>query len=54
MKFEMNVDMNNAAFENSIVVGNLIKMVAEDVLDGIRHGTVKDSNGNIVGEWSIR
>lgn len=55
MKFRMEISMDNAAFEDSDELGNLIRQGAEQVkiqLPG-NWEPIRDSNGNTVGKWEI-
>jgi hypothetical protein len=60
MKFELYVNMDNDAFENSIELGHILTNVADKVSDyhfltgELPTGQViLDSNGNKVGNWVV-
>lgn len=52
-RFEMLVDMANAAFEDSAEMVTILHDVADCVEQGGDMGRIVDSNGNSVGLWSI-
>jgi len=62
MKFKLEIDMENAAFEDcngdevARILRNLAMFVACNVLDDRRanNGKLKDSNGNTVGFWKVQ
>lgn len=60
MEFTMTVNMDNAAFEDEeTAYGELVRLLRTTVLvdvdrASVTHKTIMDSNGNRVGEWSIR
>lgn len=57
MEFKLTINMNNAAFQDNGRATELIAIMAKvsaQVADGVRYGDCKDSNGNIVGLWSVR
>mgnify|MGYP004077714199 CR=1 FL=1 len=54
MEFKMNVNMDNAAFENmEAQMQDLFYQVRMSFTSGNREGTVRDFNGNTVGQWKI-
>lgn len=54
MRIQINIDMDNAAFEDN---QEELKFVLQQVIAaercGARAGKLKDSNGNRVGKWAI-
>ena len=54
MKFTLNIDCNNAAFEGDTdaEVARILKEVAEKIEGGASSGTISDINGNRVGYFS--
>lgn len=52
MKFSLEIDMDNDAFEDSYELVYCLKQVADSVLRA-NDGAVRDSNGNRVGVWSV-
>lgn len=57
MKFKLEFDCDNAAFENDLEgeVANILRGVENIVLFNGRgnYGTVRDGNGNTIGSWSL-
>jgi hypothetical protein len=55
MKFKLEFDMDNAAFEDfkNGEVKNILESTKEKVDAGWTMGAVVDSNGNTVGQWSM-
>jgi len=65
MRFEMNINMNNAAFKvdsdqaaiaeeiNLQEVQRILKKVVDSLGDYVHGDTIKDINGNTVGSWDI-
>lgn len=58
MKFKLTIDMNNAAFAEEGELSAILRKLArrfDDVRSVARtSGILSDSNGNTVGEWSVR
>lgn len=57
VKFAMIIDLENQAFDGETrgdELGRIMDDVRELVLCGNASGKIKDSNGNAVGEWSIK
>lgn len=56
MKITINIKTSNAAFEEDIheETGRIITAVAIGIDNGRSEGRCIDSNGNIVGDWSIK
>jgi hypothetical protein len=56
MKFEMSFDMDNAAFEDqpATEAGRIINQTARKLMNGETEGKVRDINGNIIGQWSVK
>jgi hypothetical protein len=55
MKFKIEIDVENAAYEESIteeLERNLVN-IAEKFKDGLLEGMVRDFNGNIVGHYGF-
>ena len=45
----------NAAFEGDLKwmeAGEILRAIADQASDGRTFGTIRDSNGNRIGEWS--
>ncbi|HEB29335.1 MAG TPA: hypothetical protein ENI15_00455 [Spirochaetes bacterium] len=62
MKFKLEFNMDNAAFEDAdimysviafIEVEGILNKVADDYQSGDIAGAIRDSNGNAVGKWEI-
>lgn len=57
MKFTMSVDMDNAAFESPVELGDILAQVGDKVMDERYHvghtESILDTNGNRVGSWKI-
>lgn len=59
MKFTMQVDMDNAAFETEFgdmdnpELVRILEVVKKSVRDGVTDSVVRDINGNKVGNWMI-
>lgn len=55
MKFKLEFDMNNAAFDNATEAetSRILIVVGEQIEQGKTDGIVMDYNGNRVGQWSI-
>jgi len=58
MQFKCKIDMDNAAFahEPHLELANIIKQISKDVDAFVyveRTKTIRDYNGNKVGEWTI-
>lgn len=55
MRFRLDFDMDNAAFEDNPAHETevLLRQVAYAISHGARKGAVRDSNGNTVGSWEI-
>jgi hypothetical protein len=54
MDFTMNVNMDNAAFESmEAQMQELFYQVRLSIKSGSKEGTVRDFNGNSVGNWNI-
>lgn len=61
MKFTLSIDMGNAAFqewpEEELV--RILKEAEADILSstkshrGVARGRLRDTNGNLVGQWKI-
>lgn len=61
MEFTMTVNMDKAAFEDEATAyGELVRLLRTTAVlvdvdrASVTHKTIMDSNGNRVGEWSIR
>jgi hypothetical protein len=54
MEFKLNFKMDNAAFEdNPEEVQTILKNIGFDISKGYGQGMLRDSNGNMIGEWKI-
>ncbi len=55
MKFEMTVDMDNAAFEDAPAseLGRIVRLAVEQILDGSSGENCRDANGNSCGSWTV-
>ena len=58
MQFKCKIDMDNDAFAHDphLELSNIIKQISKDVDDFVcveRTKTIRDYNGNKVGEWTI-
>lgn len=53
MKFKCEIDMNNAAFDDRGELVRVLREVACEIKYERTSGTIRDSNGNKVGEYSI-
>ena len=53
MKFQMNVDMSNAAFEEQAELVAILKKVIADYEACNTGKAIIDSNGNKVGQWVL-
>jgi len=60
MRFKCEINMDNAAFAHDphLELANIIKQISKDVDDFVcvereRTKTIRDYNGNKVGEWTI-
>lgn len=54
MEFNLKINLDNSAYENvGWELGDNLEQVINRIGQGIRKGKVRDSNGNITGEWSI-
>ena len=58
MQFKCKIDMDNDAFAHDphLELANIIKQISKDVDDFVcveRTKTIRDYNGNKVGEWTI-
>ena len=55
MKFKIEFDMNNAAFDDypESEIYSILDNVKTKVIDGFVHGRVRDANGNTIGYWTI-
>jgi len=53
--FKLEMKTSNAAFEDNeeFEVAEILKNVVPMLEDGMRSGTLRDVNGNEVGEWSL-
>lgn len=52
--FTMKFSTDNAAFDDEAhEVSRILKEVAAQVERGSDYGTVRDVNGNTIGEWSF-
>jgi hypothetical protein len=59
--FKLEFTTDNAAFQQGDFEGDglfaetssILRLVAVDVACGCRQGTVRDSNGNTVGQWAL-
>lgn len=56
MKFTLKIKMDNAAFEDALLLElkQRIERIAIAVGYGHTNGRVIDSNGNLVGDWKIK
>jgi hypothetical protein len=55
MKFKLEIDMDNSAFQDN---PNELSEILADLAGLLKHrkfndGFIKDSNGNTVGSWSV-
>ncbi len=55
MTFKMEVDMDNAAFEErpASELGRLLRQAARKIEQGADGGKLMDINGNSVGRWEV-
>lgn len=54
MEFKLNINLDNSAYENiGWELGENLQAVIDRIGSGNRDGKIRDSNGNIVGEWEI-
>jgi hypothetical protein len=51
--FDLYFSMDNDAFEDDEEVSRILTRVAKSFSQGSTIGTIHDSNGNSVGEWSV-
>ena len=52
MKLRIEIDMDNAAFEDAREVHRILSFIALDAVDAARQ-KIRDENGNTVGFWII-
>jgi hypothetical protein len=54
VKLQINIDMNNAAFEEyEDELAQLLMRVDRRIKDDYTEGRLRDTNGNIVGHWAL-
>jgi hypothetical protein len=57
MKFTLSFKMDNAAFEDlyarDLEIEELLNRAALQVIAGDQGRAIRDSNGNMIGEWKI-
>lgn len=55
MRFSLTIESENAAMVDATwaEVQTMLRAAAEDVGRGCNSGTLRDSNGNRVGSWSL-
>jgi hypothetical protein len=54
MKFKLEFNCDNAAFEDlEVEIARLLQVAAQKVEEGNKQGILLDSNGNLVGKFSI-
>ena len=51
--FRLQFKTDNAAFEDSQEIGDILRSIASKIDNGQTSGYVRDSNGNNIGEWGI-
>lgn len=53
--FKLQFDMSSDAFANryDLEIARILNVVRESVIFGYRNGTIRDSNGHAIGQWSI-
>lgn len=53
--FKLQFDMSNDAFADryDLEIARILTVVRESVTVGFRYGTIRDSNGHAIGQWSI-
>ena len=57
--FNISIRLDNAAMQDDNgnpdlwAISILLQKVSKELCHGSEHGTVKDANGNTVGEWSL-
>lgn len=58
-KFELQINLDNDAFqpdpgfEVSRLLTRLLSHVQADAFEGLKRGSIRDGNGNRVGEWKF-
>lgn len=55
VKFNVSIDSGNAAFQDGVLteIGRILDAVVDKMWNGQESGSVRDTNGNKVGEWSL-
>ena len=53
MRFSMEINTDNAVFDDPYELPTALEWVARKIEAGADSGKVLDSNGNTVGSWSI-
>ena len=55
MRFVLEFDMNNAAFEDDPTgeVLRVLSVVEDQIEAGYGYGPLRDVNGNTIGDWKI-
>jgi hypothetical protein len=53
MKFVCQIDMDNESFQDQMELPQLLRRIACDIAESYEKNSVVDSNGNVVGKWSI-
>ena len=53
MKLTVNVNMDNAAFEDPEEIKMIMAVIGMKAANGQTGGKIMDSNGNTVGAWEI-
>lgn len=54
MRFRLEINLDNAAYENvGWEIGDNLDQVLQRIGQGVTEGRVRDTNGNVVGDWEI-
>lgn len=55
VKFSIEINSSNDAFQDGVLteIGRILDAVVDKMWNGQESGSVRDTNGNKVGEWSL-
>ena len=53
-KLTITINTDNAAFEDDFEIARVLKQAANLLVAGIHQGTLRDSNGNKVGQFTTK
>lgn len=55
VKFSIEINSSNDAFQDGVLteIGHILDAVVDKMWNGQESGSVRDTNGNKVGEWSL-